>query len=104
MLAAPVGRGVVEGGRRPCSLGIRAAERPVVADIGPDPPRRRLALGQDRHRGVVAMQPPGGQDMRLDERMQRLQREGARTHLVSQRRDAQLDPLAPVALALRFSG
>ena len=38
--------------------------------------------------------------MRRDELVQRAQREGARPHLVGQRRDAELDALASVSLAL----
>ena len=60
----------------------------------------RLALGQDRHRGVVAMQPLGGQNMGLDQRMQRLQRRRAGADLVGQRREAEIDAFAPIALAL----
>ena len=59
-----------------------------------------LALDQDRHRGVIAMQPLGSQHMGLDQRMQRLQRHRAGTHLVGERRDAEIDALAGVALAL----
>ena len=59
-----------------------------------------LALGQDRHRGVVAVQPLGGQDVALDQRMQRLQGRRAGADLVGQRRHAQIDALPGVALAL----
>ena len=48
MLAAAVGR--VEERRR---RRIGSAERLVVAHIGPQPSRAGLALGLDRHRGVV---------------------------------------------------
>ena len=46
------------------------------------------------------MQPLGGQDMPLDQRMQRLQGRRAGADLVRQRRHAQIDALPPVALAL----
>ena len=59
MLLPPVARGVIERGRR-----RGPAKRPVVADIDPDAAGDRLALGQDRHRGVVAVQPLGRQNMR----------------------------------------
>ena len=62
MFAAAIPRGVIERGRRCAS-----AERPIVADICPDPPGDRLALGQDRHRGVVAVQPLGGHHVRFDQ-------------------------------------
>ena len=58
MFARPIARGVEQRRRR-----IRAAEGPVVADIDPDPAGVGLALRQDRHGRVVAMQPLGGQDM-----------------------------------------
>ena len=56
MLTGPVAGGVVEDGRR-----RPAAEGAVVPDIGLDAARHRLALGQDRHRGVVPVQALGGQ-------------------------------------------
>ena len=61
MLPGTVPRGVEECRRR-----RPAAEGPVVADIGPDAPGHRLALGQDWHRGVVTTQALGREDMRLD--------------------------------------
>ena len=62
--------GVIQRRRRCPSLKRFA----VVSDIGPDVPFDRLALRQDRHRGVVAMQTFGRQNVGLDQRMQRLQR------------------------------
>jgi hypothetical protein len=59
-----------------------------------------LAFGQDRHGGVVTMQPFCRQDMGLDQRMKRLQRSGAGANLIRQRRDAEIDALAGIALAL----
>ena len=95
MLMPPIARGVIERRRRRVT-----AKGPVVADIGPDVPRDRLAFGQDRHGRVVAMQPLGRQDMGLDQRMERLQDRRAGADLVGQRRDAQIDAFAPVSLAL----
>ena len=46
------------------------------------------------------MQPFGRKHVSLDQRMQRTQRRGASAHLVGERRQAQLDALAGVALAL----
>ena len=46
------------------------------------------------------MQPLSGQNMALDQRVQRTQRRSAGAHLVGERRQAQVDPLAGVALAL----
>ena len=76
------------------------AERPVVADVHPDSAGHRLALGEDRNRRVVAMQPFGGQDMRFDQRVQRTQRGGAGAHLIGERRQAKVEPFSGIALAL----
>ena len=84
-----VPRGVIQRRRRRPSL-----KRPVVADIGPDVPLDRLALRQDRHRGVVAVQPFGRQDVGLDQRMKRLQGRRAGADLVGQRRHAEIDALS----------
>src|SRR5215213_8406677 len=57
-----VARRIVEGRwRRP------AAKGPIVSDIGPDAPRHGLALGEDRHRGVVAVQAMSRQNVSLDQ-------------------------------------
>ena len=67
MLMPSIARGVIQRRRRCATV-----KGPVVADIGPDVPGNRLALGQDRHGRVVAMQPFGSQDVAFDQRMQRL--------------------------------
>jgi hypothetical protein len=54
-------------------------------------PLDRLDLGQDRHGGVVAMQPLGGEHVALDQSMERLQRHRTGADLVGQRRQAQID-------------
>ena len=95
MLPRSIARGVEQRRRR-----VLAAERPVVADIHPDPTGHRLALGEDGNRRVVAVQPLGGKDMALDQRVQRAQRRGAGADLIGERRQAQVDPFAGVALAL----
>jgi hypothetical protein len=51
----------------------------------------RLAPGQDRHIGVVAMQPLGGQNMTLDQCMMRPQGRRTRADLIGQRREARID-------------
>lgn len=89
----PIAREVEQRGRR-----RTAREGPVVADIGPEPRGLRPAPGQERHRGVVAVQPLGGQDMGPDRRMDRLQRHGAGADLVSQGAQADLDTFLGVAL------
>src|SRR4029078_10545667 len=95
MLMPSIARGVIQRRRwRP------TAKRPVVSDIGPNAPRDRLALVEDGHGGVVAMQPLGSQDVALDQRMERLQDRRAGANLVGQGRHAQIDAFAPVAFAL----
>src|SRR3546814_8017780 len=61
----------------------------VVADIDPQPAGVGLAPGKHRHRGVVAMQPRGGQHMCLEAAEQRHQRRGGGTHLVGQSGEAE---------------
>ena len=95
MIAGAVARVAEQHRRR-----VRPAERPVVAHIDPGPPGGAPAPGQHRHRGVVAMQALGGQHMIRDQVVQRLQRHRARTHLVGQRRQAEIDAFARVAVAL----
>ena len=90
-----IARGVIQHRRRRTTV-----KGPIITDIGPDMPLDRLALGQDRHGRVVAMQPLGSQHVALDQRMQRLQDARAGANLVGQRRHAQIDAFAPVALAL----
>ena len=95
MLCRSIARGVKDRRRR-----RPAAERPVVAHIGPEAAGDRLALGQDRHRRVVAMEPLGRQDVAPGSAQQRLQHRRAGADLVGQRRHAQIDALAAIALAL----
>jgi len=64
VLAAAIAR-VIEHRRRRG----RPAKRPVVAHIDPTSPGVGLALGQDRHNGVVAVQPLGAEDVLLDGRI-----------------------------------
>ena len=61
MLALAIGR-VEERHRRR----IGPAERPVVPDIAPQAADLRPLLGQHRHRGVVAVQPLGREDVGPD--------------------------------------
>ena len=58
------------------------------------------ALRQDRHGGVVAVQPPGGQDMRLNPPEERRQHRAATTHLVGQGRQAERYARPGVAFGL----
>ena len=77
MFASSITR-VVEHGRGRCS----AAEGPVVAHIDPCPAGMGLALGQNRHRRVVAVQPLGGQHMGFEAVMERTKGAAAGTHLI----------------------
>ena len=72
VLGAAVARVAEQGGRRcwPC-------ERPVVADIGPEPRDVGLGPGQHRHGRVVAVKALGGEHMRLDQEVERPERRGA---------------------------
>jgi hypothetical protein len=63
--------------------------RPVVSHIDPTLPEVGLAFGQDWHRRAVAMQPPGGEDMRLEPPDQQRQHGAAGAALVGQGRQAQ---------------
>lgn len=69
MVARPI-TGRVEQSCRWC----RAAEGAIAADIDPGAAGVGLALRQDRHRGVVAMQTLRREHMVLDPRMQGAQR------------------------------
>jgi hypothetical protein len=59
MFGAAIGRVEEDHGRR-----IAACKWPVVAHISPEPPGPGLALGEDRHGGVVGMDALGGEDVR----------------------------------------
>ena len=95
MFMPPVAGGVINRRRR-----FVAAKGPVIPDIGPNMPLDRLAFRQDRHRGVVAVQPLRRQDMGLDQGVERQQNHSAGADLIGQRRDAEIDALSGIALAL----
>ncbi len=59
-----------------------------------------LALGQDRHGRVVAMQPLGGQDMGFDQRRIGASAAQHGPDLIGQRRQADRHALACIALGL----
>ena len=80
--------------------GCWPCERAIIADIGPQPPDVGLGLRQDRHGGVVAVEALGGEHMRLDQQVKRPERGGAGPDLVGQGRQAEVDALARVAVAL----
>ena len=99
MFAPAVAGSIVERRRR-----RPAAERPIVSNIGPDALRHRLALGKDRHRGVVPVQALSSEDMGLDQRVKGLQNRDAGTDLVGEGRDAEIDALPGIAFALAVQG
>ena len=84
MLAGAVARVIEHRCRR-----HGAAERAIVAHVNPTSPGVGLALGQDRHRGVVAMQSFGCEDVGFNTPEDRFQHRAAGPHLVSQGRQAQ---------------
>jgi hypothetical protein len=95
VLAAAVAR--IEEQRR---RGVRAGERLVIPDIGPEPADHRLLLGQHRHGRVVAVDPVRAQNMTADQFDQRRQVRRACADPVRQGRHVELDTLPPIALAL----
>ncbi len=95
MLAGPVARVIEHRPRR-----RRPAKRLVVAHIDPDPAGVGLAFGQNRHRGVVAMQSLGTQHVGLEALEQRHQRRRAAADLVGQGRQTDRHALLGIALGL----
>jgi hypothetical protein len=80
-----------------CSGRVGAAEGTVVSDIGPNPPGAGLHLRQHRDGRVVAMNALGGEDVRLDQLVERPQRGRAGADMIRHDRDRQLDALARIA-------
>ena len=95
MLAGAVAR--VEERRR---RRVAPAERLIVAHIGPQSSRARLALRQHRHGGVVGMDAFGCEHMRVDRLDQRRQRRRHCADPVRQCRDVEIDPFARIGGAL----
>lgn len=84
MLAPSIAREAEQRRRR-----LRSCEGPIVTDIGPQAARRRLAAGQHRDGGVVAVQPLGGKHMSFDPPVEQHQRRGAGADLVGERRQTE---------------
>ena len=95
MLARAVARIIEHRRRRRC-----AAERAIVAHINPTSPGIRLALGQDRNGGVVAMQSFGGEDMRFQTPEERFEHGAAGSNLVGQGRQAERHAFLGIAFGL----
>ena len=72
--------------RRLSDWRVLAAERPVVADIGPDTASFGLAFRQDRNRGVIAVQALSRQNVAFDQPVQGPQCGGAGADQVSEPR------------------
>ena len=87
---------VVEHRRRRCG----APERAIVTHINPTSPRGSLALGQDRHGGVVAVQPFSREDMGFHTLQQRLEHGAAGSHMVGQGRQTERHAFPGIALGL----
>src|SRR5262245_39881043 len=79
---------------------IWTGERPVIPDIGPQSANHGFVLGQDRHRGVVAMQTLGGKHVTAKQLGERRQARRAGADPVGQRRYVELDTFAGKRLAL----
>ncbi len=95
MCSAAIARIVKHRGRR-----RRSAERAVITHIDPRAGDVGLAAGQHRHGGIIAMQPRGGEDMRLDTLKDRRQHRAAGANLVGQRRQAERHAFLGVAFSL----
>src|SRR6195256_485186 len=79
MLAGSITRVVEHGSRR-----RGAAERAIVAHVNPTSPGVGLALGQDRNRGVIAVQSFGREDMRFYTPENRFEHRAASSNLIGQ--------------------
>ncbi len=77
-----------------------AAERAIVAHINPTSTGVGLALGQDWHGGVIAVQSVGCKDMRFKALEDRVQHRAAGPHLVGQGRQAERHAFLGVAFGL----
>ena len=63
-----------------------------IANVDPDPTGFRLALGENGNRRVVAVQPLGGENVSLDQPVQRPQRRRASANLIGERRQLRSIP------------
>ena len=95
MPAGPVAR-VIEHRRRR----IPPAERPIVAHVNPTSPGVGLALGQDRNRGVIAVQSFGREDMRFHTPEDRFEHRAAGPNLIGQGGQAERHAFLGITLGL----
>src|SRR5262249_45136830 len=77
VIASSVARVEEHGCRR-----IMTPERAIVPNIDPRPPARRLAFGQHRYRGVIAVHAAAGNHERADAIVERAQKDGAAANLI----------------------
>src|SRR4030081_1245873 len=95
VLAGAIARVIKHRRRR-----VLAAEWTIVAHVNPASPGVGLALGQNRHGGVVTVQALGREDMRFNPSEQRRQHRAAGADLIGQGRQTEGDTLLGVALGL----
>lgn len=97
MFASPVSGVAAHEGRRPW-----AAEGAIITHVIPDTGDLGLVFGKEGNRGVVGVEPLGGQHMGIVQQGDRPERGADGTDLIGERREAQGDPfrLQSVALAI----
>src|SRR4030081_2681786 len=95
VLAGAIARVIKHRRRR-----VLAAEWTIVAHVNPASPGVGLALGQNRHGGVVTVQALGREDMGFKPSEQRRQHRAAGADLIGQGRQAEGHSLLGVALGL----
>ena len=77
-----------------------AAEGAVITDVHPGAGKVGLALGQDWHSGIVAMNPPSTKHMRDQQLNDRVQHRAARPHLVGECGEAEWHTFSGIAFSL----
>jgi hypothetical protein len=92
--------GPVAGIEEHCRRRIMTAKWSIITNIDPGASGRRLALGQYRHRGIVAVDSAGGEYVPADEVIERAQNHGAAADLVGERREAETYAFAGISLRL----
>jgi hypothetical protein len=83
-----------------CRRRIMTAEWSIITNIDPGASGRRLALGQYRHRRVIAVHSAGGKYVRADELIERAQNHGTTADLVGERREAETHAFTGIPLRL----
>lgn len=83
---------------------IGATERGIVAHVRPQSGRYRLALGQEWHRRIVAVNALAPEHMCSDQHGNRRQQRRCAAHMVSECRQRQIDAFTGISLALAVQG